>query len=491
MARSSGRRKAATASGGGGSSSNSSSTTKDAAEAAPRKMRLRRRPALADISAAVGNNQGSGAAAGAGAGSKPGARKTRKRKASDSVVAAAAQDPPLRPTGGHRRQQASSASSSSAAGTAVVSEGEDEEEEEEEHDGRRQRQTRAPRRASRDASAPSHASSSSSSSSSSSRKGSGGSERLAAAAAAAATASLIAEAAAREARLKRCKVPPSEVSEHDVVDRDDPIACAEYAMDMYKRYKELEEKYTPTVYMHTQVDINCKMRAILIDWIVEVHLKFKLADPTLYLTCHIIDRFCMQENVHRSKLQLVGVTALLIACKYEEIFPTEVRDCVYITDHAYTREEVLEMEQTILRRLKFELTVPTQWTFLVRFLKIAKATDRQHHRAQYYLERCLQEHEALSFRPSMLAAASVFLARIPDSGIKNAWPDALAKFCNTPREGLECCARLMIKFLLDEPVTASQRHLVAVKKKFLGERFLAVAIDDLPTLPRKPNIASN
>lgn len=80
--------------------------------------------------------------------------------------------------------------------------------------------------------------------------------------------------------------------------------------------------------MHTQVDINCKMRAILIDWIVEVHLKFKLADPTLYLTCHIIDRFCMQENVHRSKLQLVGVTALLIACKYEEIFPTEVRVCV-------------------------------------------------------------------------------------------------------------------------------------------------------------------
>ena len=193
-------------------------------------------------------------------------------------------------------------------------------------------------------------------------------------------------------------------------------------------FRAFQEKFTPTVYMHTQIDINCKMRAILIDWIVEVHLKFKLADPTLYLTCHIIDRFCMQENVHRSKLQLVGVTALLIACKYEEIFPTEVRDCVYITDHAYTREEVLEMEQTILRRLKFEITVPTPWTFLVRFLKVAKATDRQHHRAQYYLERCLQEHDGLSFRPSMLAAASVFLARIPDSGLEDAWVRALREF---------------------------------------------------------------
>lgn len=187
----------------------------------------------------------------------------------------------------------------------------------------------------------------------------------------------------------------------------------------------VQEKYTPTVYMHTQMDINCKMRAILVDWIVEVHLKFKLADPTLYLTCHIIDRFCMLENVHRSKLQLVGVTALLIACKYEEIFPIVVRDCVYITDQAYTREEVLEMEQMILRRLKFEITVPTSWTFLVRFLKVAKATDRQHHRAQYYLERSLQEHDGLSFRPSMLAATSLFLARIPDVGLDSAWVSKL------------------------------------------------------------------
>ena len=70
-------------------------------------------------------------------------------------------------------------------------------------------------------------------------------------------------------------------------------------------------------------------------------------------------------------------------------------------------------------------------------------------------------------------------------------PTSLASFCNIPREGLECCARMIIKFLLDEPVTASQRHLVAVKKKFLGERFLAVAIDDLPELPRKPHIPGN
>lgn len=70
-------------------------------------------------------------------------------------------------------------------------------------------------------------------------------------------------------------------------------------------------------------------------------------------------------------------------------------------------------------------------------------------------------------------------------------PDVLAEFSNIPRDSLDCCARRIISFLLDEPVTASQRHLVAVKKKFLGERFLVVAIDELPELPAKPRILSN
>lgn len=115
------------------------------------------------------------------------------------------------------------------------------------------------------------------------------------------------------------------------------------------------------MYMHTQMDINCKMRAILIDWIVEVHLKFKLADPTLYLTCHIIDRFCMQENVHRSKLQLVGVTALLIACKYEEIFPTEVHDeqfyqFIFCIPLLYDSSTTVGFQMFVLRFCVVELT---------------------------------------------------------------------------------------------------------------------------------------
>ena len=90
------------------------------------------------------------------------------------------------------------------------------------------------------------------------------------------------------------------------------------------------------------------MREILVDWLVEVHLKFKLLPETLYLTVNIIDRFLEKQNVMRNKLQLVGVTAMLIASKYEEIYPPIVTDFVYITDNAYSKKEILEMEEQIL-----------------------------------------------------------------------------------------------------------------------------------------------
>jgi cyclin B len=79
------------------------------------------------------------------------------------------------------------------------------------------------------------------------------------------------------------------------------------------------------------------MRAILVDWIIEVHLKFKLLPETLFITVSLIDRYLEKVQIKRNNLQLVGVTAMLIATKYEEIYAPEVRDFVYITDNAYTK----------------------------------------------------------------------------------------------------------------------------------------------------------
>jgi Cyclin, N-terminal domain/Cyclin, C-terminal domain len=167
---------------------------------------------------------------------------------------------------------------------------------------------------------------------------------------------------------------------------------------------------SPHRYIQNQTHVNASMRAILVDWLVEVHMKFRLVPETLHLAVNIIDRYLTTVEVPRQTLQLVGVTSLLLAAKYEEIYPPEVKDCVCITDRAYTKQDILDMEADILNELSFNLTVPTGHPFLQRFLFITKASRTMESAAHYYAERMLQEHDALQFRPSAIAAAAVCLA---------------------------------------------------------------------------------
>lgn len=119
----------------------------------------------------------------------------------------------------------------------------------------------------------------------------------------------------------------------------------EYVEDMLAYWRVAENKVivNPS-YMLRQSDINPKMREILIDWMVEVQVKFKLKEESLLLAVNILDRFLEQRLVSRGKLQLVGCTSLIIASKYEEIFSPYVSDFVAISDKAYIHEQLIAME---------------------------------------------------------------------------------------------------------------------------------------------------
>ena len=164
------------------------------------------------------------------------------------------------------------------------------------------------------------------------------------------------------------------------------------------------------------------MRAILIDWLVEVHLKFKLVPETLYLTVSLIDRFLEKETIMRERLQLVGVTAMLIASKVEEIYAPEVQDFVYITDRAYQREEILDAERKMLVKLDFQTSHFSSYGFLQRYASLVDSDPFILNMARYLLELSLVEYKMLKHHPSMLASASLYLAqkivRKP-----NAWPE--------------------------------------------------------------------
>jgi hypothetical protein len=130
--------------------------------------------------------------------------------------------------------------------------------------------------------------------------------------------------------------------------------------------------------MRQQIEINQKMRAILLDWLVDVHLRFNLRDETLFLSQFIIDSYIVNNQVQRSQLQLLGITAMLIASKYEEIYPPQVplyllfyyfqiKDFIHVTDNAYNNEDVLRMEGQILISLKFDLSQVSSLIFLRKF----------------------------------------------------------------------------------------------------------------------------
>lgn len=279
------------------------------------------------------------------------------------------------------------------------------------------------------------------------------------------------------------------IAPHDKSNLNDELQVAPYVTDLYQHLYRDEEKYRPQMYMALQRDINAKMRAILIDWLVEVHMKFRLVPETLFLCVNIIDRYCYKGHVMRSQLQLVGVTALLVACKYEEIYPPEVSDCVYITDRAYTRSDILEMEQKIVHKLRFHITVPTAYPFLQRFLNVVKASTLIKHAATYYTERTLQEYELNKYKPSVISAAAVILAiNNPDicrrdefkSTLVSGMPSILLEYTEFDVDELRECAKLIAEKVGEEPITASRRKLGAVKKKYENRKYMHVSAMRLP-----------
>ncbi|XP_015240040.1 PREDICTED: G2/mitotic-specific cyclin-B2-like [Cyprinodon variegatus] len=140
------------------------------------------------------------------------------------------------------------------------------------------------------------------------------------------------------------------VQDVDERDADEPQLCSQYVRDIYAYLHLLEVQQDVRADYMKGLEITPQMRAILVDWLVQVHSRFQLLQETLYLTVAILDRFLQVQPVSRRKLQLVGVTAMLVACKYEEMYSPEVGDFAYITDDAFSKPQILEMEQLVLRR---------------------------------------------------------------------------------------------------------------------------------------------
>ncbi|KAI0659364.1 cyclin-like protein [Cubamyces menziesii] len=255
----------------------------------------------------------------------------------------------------------------------------------------------------------------------------------------------------------------------DAEDADDPLMVSEYVVEIFEYLKEVEQTTMPNPnYMVNQKDLAWKMRGILTDWLIQVHSRFRLLPETLFLCVNIIDRFLSARVVSLAKLQLVGITCMFIAAKVEEIVAPSASNFLYCADSSYTEAEILQAERYVLKTIDWNLSYPNPIHFLRRISKADDYNVQVRTIGKYLLEIQCLEWRLIAAPPSLLAAASIWLARLI-LGFSD-WTPNLAHYSSYRERDIIPTANLMLNYIL-KPV----RHQ-SFYKKYASKKFLKASV---------------
>jgi len=246
-----------------------------------------------------------------------------------------------------------------------------------------------------------------------------------------------------------------------------------YLAEIYQNMILEEDKCFQRIksnYMGFQRSINELMRAILVDWIILVHHRCNMKKKTLYQCVFIIDAYLSKNIIERINLQLLGLTAFLIACKQNEYIYPSLQNCVDFTANAYTVEELIDMEQLVLQKLDYDILTPTASEFFEINADYFEFTEKQRFFGEYFLDASLIDYYLLKHKPSIIAEACCYIVAkffklnksdfIKDNGSLEIEQD----------EVKDCANHLcnLMKIL-------SNYGLVATKDKYMSENYMKVA----------------
>ncbi|KAJ3648268.1 hypothetical protein Zmor_020082 [Zophobas morio] len=265
--------------------------------------------------------------------------------------------------------------------------------------------------------------------------------------------------------------------ENDSETCTDPQMVSEYQGDIFKYLHEMELKYPIRANFLENHKSTSRMRAILVNWLIRVHENFGLCLETLHMCISLIDRY-LQDNtqVGRESLQLVGTSALLIACKYEEMYYPGLQDFKYICDNTFSTDEILKMEISILTALQYNLGKPLSIHFLRRYSKLADVKFEQHNLSKYLLELALLDHDMSHIRPSLQAAAACCLSIAIFSNAtcpSKVWTGRLAQYSNCKYSEFK---HVVVKFAKLLIATESSKHK-SVQEKYADTKFNKVSLN--------------
>lgn len=282
--------------------------------------------------------------------------------------------------------------------------------------------------------------------------------------------------------IDRCEPEIStaqKINMHFAKKNNDPSAI--YANDNHNTYLQNEKTTRACLksILTIQKDISMNMREVLIDWLVEVIEEYKLCKRTLQLAVNYVDRYLSRLSVHRSKLQLVGLSAVLIAGKYEEVYPPNVEDLCYIADNTYDTQQIVSCERDMLQILDFRMTATCPQDFIKMYGSLLSFDNKSIYMASYIVEFILQETLYITIRPSLLAVVAMFLTMhiLPVNrvaGETQGWPDTLAQVCvYNLSEVLRDAEKVHGKI-------TKKRKLKAVAEKYSLHKYLQVSKFSIP-----------
>lgn len=257
----------------------------------------------------------------------------------------------------------------------------------------------------------------------------------------------------------------------DENDHDNPLFVADYVKDIYNYLMQLENTFRIECNFMENKKVTSKMRAVLVDWLIQVHSKFHFLPETLYLCVQILDTYLQAHDVVKEQLQLVGVTAMLLAAKYEEQYPPAIDDFVYMTDNTYSKADIRRMEIKIIHGINFMFGKPICLTFLRRFSKAGQADPKQHTLAKFIMELCLHDSEFSSFDPSYMAACSLCLSFKLLSGAD--WNDTLVHYSTYKYQTLLTGIQKICK-LITKSLESDYKYKAAINK-YSSSKFLRIS----------------
>ena len=254
-----------------------------------------------------------------------------------------------------------------------------------------------------------------------------------------------------------------------------PQYVVEYSSEIMSFLKSTEKINLPDYSSDfiKRSNISEKARRILIDWLISVHFKFELLPETLYLTINLIDRVISLNKVSLHEFQLLGVAAMLIASKYEEIYAPEIRDFIYITGRTITKKQILDMESTILNLLNFDILIVSPYLFLNRYHFITKCDLQTYHLATMLLEISFLDINFMKHPSSLISATVLYLARklLKRSESPSGWNSRMKMHCGYSENELKVCVREFASFY---KTVFKNCKLDAIITKFSYEKYMRV-----------------